>query len=93
MAVGAVDDSHWVAVLFTIAWYGRHGSLRRLGHAGSGVGTLTPGTTGRTRLDGMDLEMAIETVPVPLGSVWLNDHTGCVPFGAEMVTRMRDPAR
>ena len=41
------------AVVFTIAWYGRHGSLRRLGHGGSAVGTVTPGTTGSTRLDGI----------------------------------------
>src|SRR5438552_87086 len=36
--------------------YDRHGSLRRLGHGGSAVGTLTPATTGRTRLDGIDCE-------------------------------------
>jgi len=60
----------------TIGTYGRHGSLRRLGHAGSAVGIATPGTTGRTRLDGMEGEKAMETVAVPLGTVWLKDHTG-----------------
>jgi hypothetical protein len=67
--------------------------LRRLGHGGCGVGTLTPGTTGRTRLDGMDVEKAIETVPLGFGCVWLKDQMGCVPFGEAIVTRMRDPAR
>ena len=67
--------------------------MRRLGHGGRGVGTLTPGTTGRTRLDGIAAENAIETVPLGFGSVWLNDQIGCVPFGAAIVTRMRDPAR
>ena len=41
----------------------------------------------------MDGEKSIETVAVPLGTVWPKDQTGCVPFGAEIVTRMRDPAR
>jgi hypothetical protein len=45
------------------------------------------------RLDGMDLEKAIDTVAVPLGTVCPNDHTGWVPLGAEIVTRMLDPAR
>jgi hypothetical protein len=79
--------------LFTIGWYERHGSFRRLGHGGNGVGTATPGTTGSTRLEGIEFEWAMLTVPVPDGSVWLNDQTGCVPFGAEIVMRMRDPAR
>jgi hypothetical protein len=64
------------ATAFTIGWYCRHGSLRRLGHGGRGVGTSTPGTTGRMRLDGMDREKAIETVAVPSGTVLLNDHIG-----------------
>src|SRR5579872_674413 len=81
------------AEVFTIAWYGRHGSLRRLGHAGRAVGTLTPGTTGSTRLEGIDFEMATDTVAVPVGTGWANAHTGCVPLGAEIVTRMREPAR
>jgi hypothetical protein len=55
--------------LSRIAWYGRHGSLRKLGQAGCGVRALEPGTTGRTRLDGMAFEKVIETVPVPVGSV------------------------
>jgi hypothetical protein len=41
--------------------------LRRLGHAGSDVGTLTAGTTGSTRLDGIDVEKATETVPLGFG--------------------------
>jgi hypothetical protein len=79
--------------LFTICWYSRHGSLRKLGHAGNGVGTVTPATTGSTRLDAMDGEWAMLTVAVPDGRDWLKDHTGCVPLGAEIVTRMREPAR
>jgi hypothetical protein len=39
------------------------------------------------------LEWAIETVPVPLGSVSPNDQIGWSPFGALIVTRIRDPAR
>jgi hypothetical protein len=58
------------------------------------VGTLTPGTIGRTRLDGMLGEKAIDSVAVvPAGCVWLNDQIGCVPLGAAMVTLMREPAR
>jgi hypothetical protein len=30
---------------------------------------------------------------VPDGTVWSNDHTGCAPLGAAMVTRIRVPAR
>ena len=68
--------------------------MRRLGHAGIPVGTLTPGTIGRIRLDGMLDEKGIDSVAVvPAGCVWLNDHTGCVPFGAAIVTLMREPAR
>ena len=68
--------------------------MRRLGHAGNAVGTLTPGTIGRVRLDGMLGEKAIDTLAVPpSGCVWPNDQIGCVPFGAAIVTLMRDPAR
>jgi hypothetical protein len=38
--------------------------LRRLGHAGSPVGTLTPGTIGRVRLEGMLGENAIDSLAV-----------------------------
>lgn len=41
----------------------------------------------------MDFEKAIETFPLGFGTVWPKDHTGWVPFGAEIVTRMREPAR
>jgi hypothetical protein len=41
--------------------------LRRLGHAGIPVGTVTPGTIGRMRLDGMVLEKAIDSVAVVPG--------------------------
>jgi len=44
--------------------------LRRLGHGGSGVDTLTPGTTGRMRLDGMDVAKVSETLPLGFGTVW-----------------------
>ena len=80
------------ALVFTIAWYGRHGSLRRLVHGGSAVGTFTPGTTGSTRLDGIGAGER-DRRRVPLGTVSSNDQIGCVPFGAAIVTRMRDPAR
>lgn len=90
---GAPSCDHCAAKSFVIGWYGRHGSLRRLGHGGSGVGALAPGITGRTRLDGADGDEAIETVDVPAGTVWPKDQTGWVPLGAEIVTRRRDPAR
>jgi hypothetical protein len=72
--------------------------LRRLGQGGSSVGTDTPGTTGRTSLDGMAGEYAIDTderVPFypPCGCVSLKDQTGCVPFGAAIVTRIRERLR
>jgi hypothetical protein len=41
--------------------------LRRLGHGGNVDGTLTPGTAGRVRLDGMELEKATDSVAVPVG--------------------------
>ena len=64
--------------------------MRRLGHAGSPVGTVTPGTIGSVRLEGMLGEKAIDSFAVvPAGSVWLNAHTGCVPLGAAIVTRPR----
>jgi hypothetical protein len=53
----------------------------------------TLGTTGRTSLDGLRREAAIATVVVPFGCVWPNDQIGWSPFGAAIVTRMREPAR
>ena len=39
-------------------------------------------------------EKAIDSLAVPpSGSVCANDQIGCVPFGAEIVTLMREPAR
>ena len=39
-------------------------------------------------------ENAICSVAVPdVGSVWLKDHTGWVPFGAAIVSLIREPAR
>jgi hypothetical protein len=36
---------------------------------------------------------AIDTLAFPsVGSVNAKDHTGWVPFGAEIVTRIREPA-
>ena len=68
--------------------------MRRLGQAGSAVGTLTPGTIGSVRLDGMLGQNAIDSAAVvPGGCVSPNDHTGSVPFGAAIVTRMCEPAR
>ena len=54
------------------------------------VGTVTPGTIGRTRFDGMLGEKAIDSVAVvPAGCVWLNDQIGCAPFGPAIVTLIR----
>ena len=41
----------------------------------------------------MRLECAIETLAFPFGSVSLNDQIGWSPFGAEIVMRIREPAR
>jgi hypothetical protein len=35
----------------------------------------------------------MSTVAVPVGSVSLNDQIGWSPVGAEMMTRIREPAR
>jgi hypothetical protein len=74
-------------------WYSRHGSPLRPGQGGSAVGTSTPGTTGSSSLDGISGERAMSTVAVPSGEVSLNDQIGWSPFGALIVTRMREPAR
>ena len=83
----------------------RQGSLRKLGHGGKSVGTLTPGTTGRVRLDGIVLEKATDSLAVlPRAGcvshaaevqpvIGPNDQIGCVPFGAAIVTLRREPAR
>jgi hypothetical protein len=72
----------------------RQGSFRRLGHGGSPAGALTLETTGSTRLDGMVGENAIDSVAVPVdGCVSSNDQIGCVPFGAAIVTFIREPVR
>ena len=57
------------------------------------VGTARPGTTGSTIREGIVVEKAIETFPGAAGSALANAHTGCEPFGALIVTRMREPAR
>ncbi|MHB1468447.1 MAG: hypothetical protein ACYCSI_03380 [Solirubrobacteraceae bacterium] len=68
--------------------------MRRLPHAGWLVGTVTPGTIGRVRLDGMLCEKGDRLGRrVAGGSVCPKDQTGSVPFGAAIVTLMRDPAR
>ncbi len=72
----------------------RHGSLRRLGHAGRSVGIATSGTTGSFRLEGICGVRAMATCAVaPGGWVSSNDQIGCEPFGADTTTRIRDPAR
>src|SRR5437764_10084666 len=94
LQVSLVGGSHSQDPLFTYTWYERQDSLRRLGHGGSSVGTLTPGTFGRMRLEGLVGEKTICTFEVePTGRVWLNDHTGCAPLGAAIVTFTREPAR
>ena len=55
--------------------------------------TATPGTTGSTTLEGLLREKAIETLAVVFGTVSSNAQIGCVPLGAAIVTRMREPAR
>jgi hypothetical protein len=46
------------------------------------------------RRDGLRREYAIATLADPFaGFVSLNDQMGCSPFGAVMVTRMREPGR
>ena len=72
----------------------RQGSLRKLGHGGNPAGAVRPGTTGRTRLDGMVGENATDSVALPVaGCVSPNDQIGCVPFGAAIVTLIREPRR
>ena len=64
------------------------------GRPGRPVGTLTPGTTGRIRLDGILVEKAIDTRRGARSArVSPNDQIGCVPFGAAIVTLIREPAR
>jgi hypothetical protein len=73
---------------------GRQGSLRRLGQAGCAEPMVTAGTTGRIRREGIFGEEATYTFAVvPAGSVSSKDQTGWAPFGAETVTRTREPAR
>lgn len=39
-------------------------------------------------------ENATDSVAVPVaGCVWPNDQIGCAPFGAAIVTLMREPTR
>jgi len=72
----------------------RQGSLRRLGHGGWGEPMVTFGTTGSTRLEGRFADEATYTCDVvPAGSVSSKDQIGWVPFGAAIVTRIREPAR
>jgi hypothetical protein len=55
---------------------------------------LSPGTTGRTRREGIAREEATWILAVPArGRGWEKDQIGCSPFGAEIVTRIREPAR
>ena len=71
----------------------RQGSPRSPGQGGSGVGTLRPGTTGRIRLDGIPFENASVTLALPFGFVSPNAQIGWSPFGAVIVTRIREPVR
>ena len=87
---GGASGSRWLVGVRLVV---RQGSPLRPGHGGSPVGTSTPGTTGRMSLDGMRFEWAIETVACPFGCVSPNDQIGWSPFGAVIVTRMREPAR
>jgi hypothetical protein len=60
--------NHDEIVSFLSAAYGRHGSFRRLGHGGRGVGAPSPGITGRTKNDGSDGEDDIAMSAVPDGT-------------------------
>jgi len=66
-----------------VGWYVRQGSLRRLLQGGNGVGTVTPGTTGSTRLDGMVDENAIDVVPSLEAA--LDRGLELTPLGGELV--------
>ena len=79
--------------LFTNAWYGRQGSLRRPGHGGSPVGTVASEVTGRTRLEGIRAEPDRHVGVFAFRFGLSKDHTGCVPFGAAIETLMCVPAR
>ena len=58
------------------------------------MGTLTPGTIGRMRLDRLVGENSIATFDVPpSGCVWLKDQIGCVPFGAAIVASIPSSRR
>ena len=53
-----------------------------------------PGTTGSTSREGIAAEWVNVTDAVPPGGcVFLNAHTGWSPPGAEIVMRIREPAR
>jgi hypothetical protein len=41
--------------------------LRKLGQGGKADGTLTPGTTGSVRFEGIVLEKATDSVAAPVG--------------------------
>src|SRR5262245_14029000 len=71
----------------------RQGSPRSPGQGGSGVGAVTPGTSGRIRRDGRLCERAIVTLALCRGTVSANAQTGWSPTGALTVTRIREPAR
>ena len=82
-----------LTVRFVSGTYRRHGSPRSPGHGGSPVGTAMPGTTGRISCDGIAREWASRTVARPAGTRSPNAHDGWSPPGAEIVIRIRDPAR
>jgi hypothetical protein len=66
--------------------------LRREVHDGSAVGTLSPGTTGSTSRDGIFRECAIAIrAPAPCAN-W-KAQIGWSPLTAEIVIRIREPAR
>src|SRR5581483_7276734 len=83
----------WMSWLL-VATYGRHGSLRSAGHAGSGVGAGPSGVTGRTKYEPKPAPRPTVTVLVPVaGSVSTKFQIGWSPLRPEMVTRIWDPAR
>ena len=76
------------------AAYVRHGSPRRPGHGGRPVGTLDAGHDREDQPRGHPLRVRRSRPSrVPFGCVSPKAQIGWSPFGAEIVTRIREPAR
>jgi chorismate synthase len=71
----------------------RHGSPRKAGHGGSGVGTRIPVATGNTSFEANAGEWATSLCGLPVAGMVSNAQSGRFPPGAWMTRRTRDPAR